>query len=341
MEKQPFELPDFIKDTGVPQMRASMRQADDNKSFQAKQREKIRPKMGKLSMDYQRLHDAFFVYQKKPPMTLAGELYYEGRECEARARHKRPGDLSEGLKECLGMPDGAPPPWLINMQRYGPPAAYPGLRIPGLNAPIPSGAHWGYNPGEWGKVPTDEYNRPVYGGAFSSERRPVGPGGVQLEPHWGVLEPDPEEEEEEEEAVVPDEALEPDSTTPVKVNEHLASDAYAAGLATPSGLLSVASSVPSGLDTPDHIELRKDSVKRYCSPTSYSICSSSHSHNHPSGRSQSRCIKCCPLRRAKPAFLDPVTRMKCHQRMVSHAPPLNERWMTLSRWPSTPPRWSK
>ena len=30
-----------------------------------------------------------------------------------------------------------PPPWLIAMQRYGPPPTYPNLKIPGLNAPIP------------------------------------------------------------------------------------------------------------------------------------------------------------------------------------------------------------
>jgi PSP len=28
----------------------------------------------------------------------------------------KPGMLSKELKEALGMPDGAPPPWLINMQ---------------------------------------------------------------------------------------------------------------------------------------------------------------------------------------------------------------------------------
>ena len=33
--------------------------------------------------------------------------------------------------------------WLINMQRYGPPPAYPNLKIPGLNAPIPQGADYG------------------------------------------------------------------------------------------------------------------------------------------------------------------------------------------------------
>ena len=45
------------------------------------------------------------------------------------------------------MVDGAPPPWLINMQRYGPPPSYPSLKIPGLNAPIPPGAQFGYHPG--------------------------------------------------------------------------------------------------------------------------------------------------------------------------------------------------
>lgn len=28
----------------------------------------------------------------------------------------KPGILSQELKEALGMPEGAPPPWLINMQ---------------------------------------------------------------------------------------------------------------------------------------------------------------------------------------------------------------------------------
>jgi len=30
-----------------------------------------------------------------------------------------------------------PPPWLIAMQRYGPPPSYPTLKIAGLTAPIP------------------------------------------------------------------------------------------------------------------------------------------------------------------------------------------------------------
>ena len=38
---------------------------------------------------------------------------------------------------CLQGKHLIPPPWLIAMQRYGPPPSYPNLKIPGLNAAIP------------------------------------------------------------------------------------------------------------------------------------------------------------------------------------------------------------
>lgn len=65
--------------------------------------------------------------------------YYEGKELETDLRMKKPGELSSELNEALSIPPLAPPPWLIAMQRYGPPPSYPNLRIPGLNAPIPAG----------------------------------------------------------------------------------------------------------------------------------------------------------------------------------------------------------
>ncbi len=109
--------------------------------------------------------------------------YYEGKEFETQLKEKRPGDLSPELVEALSIPPLAPPPWLISMQRFGPPPSYPTLRIPGLNAPIPEGfvpvstfhftmtyyissAQWGFHPGGWGKPPLDEYNRPLYGDVF-------------------------------------------------------------------------------------------------------------------------------------------------------------------------------
>ena len=101
-------------------------------------------------------------------MTIHGDIYYEGKEFETTALDKKPGDLSDELKVALGMPTEAdaspiPPPWLLHMQRYGPPPSYPNLKIPGLNAPIPEGAEYGYHAGGWGRPPVDEFGNPLYG----------------------------------------------------------------------------------------------------------------------------------------------------------------------------------
>lgn len=117
-------------------MRASLQERDDTRTLKAKMRERARPKMGKIDIDYQKLHDAFFKWQTKPRMTIHGDLYYEGKEFETRLKEKKPGELSDELRTALGMPIGpncnkVPPPWLIAMQRYGPPPSYPNLKIPG------------------------------------------------------------------------------------------------------------------------------------------------------------------------------------------------------------------
>lgn len=66
------------------------------------------------------------------------------------------------------MTEGGPPPWLFNMQRFGPPPSYPALKIPGVNAPIPPGAQYGMHLGGWGKPPLDEFGRPLYGDVFGT-----------------------------------------------------------------------------------------------------------------------------------------------------------------------------
>ncbi|KAL6573960.1 hypothetical protein OROHE_001502 [Orobanche hederae] len=201
IEKQPFQLPDFIAATGIEKIRQAYIEKEDNKKLRQKQRERMQPKMGKMDIDYQVLHDAFFKHQTKPKLTTHGDLYYEGKEFEVKLREMKPGTLSQELKEVLGMPEGAPPPWLINMQIW-PPPSYPHLKIPGLNAPIPPGAKFGYGHGDWGKPPVDEYGRPLYGDVFgvlqqdqpSYEEEPV-----DKTKHWGDLVEEEEEEEEEEE----------------------------------------------------------------------------------------------------------------------------------------------
>ena len=128
IEKPPFRLPKFIAETGITEMRDAVLEKQDQQTLKQKQRERVAPKMGKLDIDYQRLYDAFFRFQTKPELTRFGEVYYEGKESEVDYQHFRPGDLSEVSKEALGIPPGAPPPWLINQQRFGPPPSYPTLK---------------------------------------------------------------------------------------------------------------------------------------------------------------------------------------------------------------------
>jgi len=251
--KQPYELPSFIRDTGIQEMRNPY--DAQTQSLRQKMRERVQGKLGKLDVDYQKLHDAFFRYQTKPPLSVYGEVYYEGKEFETNFKHKRPGEISNELKEALNIPPGAPPPWLINMQRYGPPPSFPNLKIPGLNAPIPPGAKWGFHPGGWGKPPVDEFNKPLYGDVFGVMEKiapPAEQDPVERE-LWGEIEEaeeeiEEEEESEEEEAEEEQEAIEDMDGIPTDETIE------PSGLETPSG---IASAVPSGLETPDFLELRK------------------------------------------------------------------------------------
>jgi splicing factor 3B subunit 2 len=107
------------------------------------------------------------------------------------------------------MPDNSPPPWLVNMQRHGPPPAFPSLKIPGLNAPLPPGASFGFHAGGWGKPPVDAYGRPLYGDVFGKGEAEeagfvyAGDGMVVKKEPWGGRpeggdESDSESEEEDE-----------------------------------------------------------------------------------------------------------------------------------------------
>ncbi|KZT71349.1 DUF382-domain-containing protein [Daedalea quercina L-15889] len=251
IEKPPFQLPSYIADTGIATMRDAVKEKEANMSLKAKTRERVQPKMGKVDIDYQKLHDAFFKFMTKPNVTSFGEMYYEGKEFETQLKHKRPGDLSPELVEALSIPPLAPPPWLISMQRFGPPPSYPTLRIPGLNAPIPEGAQWGFHPGGWGKPPLDEYNRPLYGDVFGvmPKNNDADMGEPVDRNLWGELEPEEEEEEEESE----EESEEEEQPEPVTQDGMQTPS----GLETPSGMTSVVSTVAGGLETPDFLELRK------------------------------------------------------------------------------------
>jgi len=246
VEKPPFKLPEFIEATGIAKIRQAIMEKQADMSFRQKSRERVHPKMGKLDIDYQVLHDAFFKFANKPKLSKHNDMYYEGKEYETKMLTKRPGQLSAALKEALGMDDGAPPPWLFNMQRYGPPPAYPNLKIPGLNAPIPQGAEYGYHPGGWGKPPVDEFGNPLYGD-WKADQAPT-PSAPEDTTLWGEVD-DFEEEEEDDEV----EAERGDGTATPMLGT--ATPLVGSGSATPvvsGGVHSISgvSSITSGMDTP-------------------------------------------------------------------------------------------
>ncbi len=97
MEKPPFELPgrlfyfspglivmkliadsmdaEFIRETGIMEMRNAMSEVDEAGGLKGRQRGKMKPKMGRLDIDYQKLHDAFFRFQTKPKLSRFGDMY--------------------------------------------------------------------------------------------------------------------------------------------------------------------------------------------------------------------------------------------------------------------------
>jgi splicing factor 3B subunit 2 len=57
------------------EMRNAMEEVDTAAGLKGRQRAKIRPKLGRLDIDYQKLHDAFFRFQTKPKLTAYGDMY--------------------------------------------------------------------------------------------------------------------------------------------------------------------------------------------------------------------------------------------------------------------------
>ncbi|MBN3326535.1 SF3B2 factor, partial [Atractosteus spatula] len=255
IEKPPFELPEFIKRTGIQEMREALQEKEEAKTMKTKMREKVRPKMGKIDIDYQKLHDAFFKWQIKPKLTIHGDLYYEvGRvgqvslgACWSAAT---PGRETPLLQATRRLPQG---PGVLDrraekLERLAGACLEEGAR---LSLRLSQGCSFGYHAGGWGKPPVDETGKPLYGDVFGTN---AGDFQAKTEEEevdhtpWGELEPSDEESSEEEEEEESDEDK-PDETgffTPAD-----------SGLITPGGL----SSVPAGMETPELIELRKKKIE--------------------------------------------------------------------------------
>jgi len=225
--KPPFKLPEHIEKTGIAKLRDPFNDKEAGRLVKQKLRERMNPKLGKIDIDYEVLHNAFFKFQEKPNMSRHGDVYYEGKEDEVKMNSYRPGKLSEMLRQALGISEFAPAPWVVNMQRYGPPPSYPYIKIPGLNAPLPGESAYG------GRL-LDEHGRPMLYGREYEE-----PVDKTL---WG----EPMEEDMEDQLGEPEmnDTLEP---------------------RTESELRSGISSVVSGMETPD-IDLQKRPATSYQQP---------------------------------------------------------------------------
>ncbi|AYU80855.1 spliceosome-associated protein [Leishmania donovani] len=118
-------------------------------------------------------------------LSRCGDVFYEGK-WRPKAHHT-PGVLSKRLRQALGIGPTAPPPWLYSMQtmRRLPPA-YPDLRIPGLNAPIPAGGQWGLGQDQWGEPPRAEDNSFLFPGVMDEA---AAAGSTQAELRWGTVPP--------------------------------------------------------------------------------------------------------------------------------------------------------
>jgi len=266
-ERHPYTLPSFIAATGIGTIRDASLEKESGKSLKQRMRERVRPKRGQMEIEYEKLYDAFFRYQSKPSMTPFGDLYYERKELEHNYPNKRPGVLSAKLRAALNMTsEASPAPWLVNMQRFGPPPSYPNLQIPGLNCPPPAGATFGYGHNKWGKPPVDVTGRALYGDPFNlqgGEAAEEGPrvlggeGEMPVRDEWwgeiGEVDTDSEEEEEDEEGQEAEQEAEAEQATAALVD----------GTSTPAPAADTA--------MPAAVQLRKDAPSANTASVPYTV----------------------------------------------------------------------
>lgn len=216
LEKKPFELPDLIKQTGVDSMRNTLPEDEEQEKLKEQTRNAVRPKLGKLDLDYKKLYDVFFKLGKKwKPDTMLpyGDVYYENRNLQGEARWRKlvkdriPGRLSDDLRHALGLQPGQLPPWCLRMKDLGMPPSYPNMKIAGLNWDISN-----FKDNKYGKVSKSNWtNTPLFGAILQFDDQQQAPEvevpGVEVE----VEVPVPEVPEE-----VPEEVKKPEPVTSIQ-----------------------------------------------------------------------------------------------------------------------------
>ena len=157
--------------------------------------------MGKIDIDYQVLHDAFFKFQTKPKMTAVGEVYYEGKEYETPVEGSgRDGSRRRRERRWASRRTG--PALADQQQRYGPRPRTRTSRSRASPRPSPRARSSGTTPGV-GQAARRRAGPPIYGDVFGvGGERPDESTPYDLvlrkdEP-WGALEDVDESEDESE-----------------------------------------------------------------------------------------------------------------------------------------------
>lgn len=145
--KKEYTIPISIINTGLDLLRQNIIQIKKNQTDKEKFLSKLFPKLGSASINPKKLYEAFSPF--RPFMFPYGEVFDFTWETEKK--RYCPGMLTDELKKALRMTEFSPPPWIFKMQKIGPPPSYPDLKIPGVNANIPPGCQYGYEPNKWGK----------------------------------------------------------------------------------------------------------------------------------------------------------------------------------------------
>ena len=98
---------------GIEKIRRAVEEANEQKKVAAKQRDRVAPKMGRMDVDYQVLHDAFFKWQTKPPLSGPGAdsvlLTCRGDGVFMRPRRRDAVDAADRESEPRQLRDGVVP----------------------------------------------------------------------------------------------------------------------------------------------------------------------------------------------------------------------------------------
>lgn len=163
--KKPYSIPSAVLRTGICEVRRLYRDTKAGAPLKTRLKQKLNPKLDPKEVECRDLELGCF----SPLLTRFGELYYENKYQNDVLSEIRPGVLSAELAAALDIAPNEPAPWLYGMQRYGPPPAYPDLKVRGVNAPIPAGTKFGFGKGGWGQPQTNSSNQPVYPEVYAQD----------------------------------------------------------------------------------------------------------------------------------------------------------------------------